>query len=373
MIFPTLNYDARLYLADANGKPSSASFARATSAAYINPLGLLATASSGALRHDHAVDGTYLGWLIEEARTCYVIHNRDLTNAAWTKTDLTAAKDQIGIDGATNSASSITATSNAGTVLQAITDSSRARFQSAYVKRLTGAGTLEMTMDNGSTWTAVALTGGGPLGYSRVSIPSQTLANPTVGFRIGTSGDSFAIDCVQNENGISATSPIATTSMALTRAADVLSVAVSAFAFNAAEGTLYAECRPAAAAGTSRGIVALSDGTNSNAIALALNAGNGYAGSVNTGGVNQANLSNTAAVLGSTAKVALTYKTNDVTHRVNGGALASDVSATMPAGITTLEIGGQSGVTAALCGHIRHLVYFPRALSGSDLLDITRL
>ena len=32
------------------------------------------------------------------------------------------------------------------------------QFQSAYVKRLTGTGTINMTMDNGSTWTAIPVT-----------------------------------------------------------------------------------------------------------------------------------------------------------------------------------------------------------------------
>jgi hypothetical protein len=54
-----------------------------------------------------------------------------------------------------------------------------------------------------------------------LSIPTQTLANPTVGFRIVTSGDQIAVDFVQNENGAFGTSPIPTTTTAATRAADV--------------------------------------------------------------------------------------------------------------------------------------------------------
>ena len=188
---------------------------RASAATYVNSAVALSNFSSGNLRVGD------LGALIEPNRTNVVLYNRDLTNAAWTKSNVTAAKDQTGIDGVASSASKITATAGNGTCLQAITLASSARYQTAYVKRLTGSGTVEMTMDNGSTWTAITVTAG----WTRVSIPTQTLANPTVGFRIVTSGDAIAVDYVQNENGIYATSPLATTSASTNRNADVVTLA----------------------------------------------------------------------------------------------------------------------------------------------------
>ena len=161
---------------------------------------------------------TDLGLLREAARTNVVLWDRDLTNAAWTKTNVTAAKDQTGPDGVSNSASSITATAGNGTALQSITLGSSDRFQSAWVKRLIGSGTINMTMDNGSTWTAITVTAG----WTRVTIPTQTLANPIVGFRIVTNGDSIAVDFVQNEDGTFGTSPIETTTASTTRASDVI-------------------------------------------------------------------------------------------------------------------------------------------------------
>lgn len=146
-------------------------------------------------------------------RTNVVLWNRDLTNAAWTASNVTALKNQTGKNGSANAASSITATADGGTIRQAITLASSARMQSAFVKRLVGVGTLEMTTDGGTTWTTVTVTAS----YTRVSVPTQTLANPSVGFRIGTSGDSFAIDYVQNENSNTVTPPIATTTVAVNR------------------------------------------------------------------------------------------------------------------------------------------------------------
>lgn len=208
-------------------------FARASTATYLDRNGILRTASSGVARDAHFIGGVR-HLLLEMARTNVVLWNRDATNAAWTKTNVTAAKTQTGIDGSANSASLLTATAGNGTCLQAITLASSARYQSAFVKRVTGSGTVQMTMDNGATWTAITLTAS----WTRVTIPTQTLANPTVGFRIITNGDAIAVDYVQNENGIAPSSAIATTTVSLTRAADSLYFTYSALP---QEMTVYAK------------------------------------------------------------------------------------------------------------------------------------
>ena len=182
------------------------------------------------------------GLLIEEAKTNIVLWNRDLTNAVWTKSGITAAKDQTGPDGVASSATSLTATGANGTVLQSITLASDALFSSVYVKRITGSGVINMTMDNGATWTVISVTSS----WTRASIPAQTLANPTVGFRIVTSGDAIAIDFVQTEAAAFASSPIETTTVSVTRASDVVSpIGALDTAVDAATGTLVISLEPA--------------------------------------------------------------------------------------------------------------------------------
>lgn len=181
---------------------------------FIDKDGILRSASANRLRTEWVGGVPHLS--LEEARTNVALWNRDLTNAVWTATTCTVAKTQTGVDGSANAASLLTATAGNATVLQAITLGSSVRYQSAYVKRITGSGTIEMTLDNGSTWTAITLTAL----WSRVTVPTQTLANPTVGFRIVTNADAIAVDFVQNENGKSATSAIATTTVAVTRNVD---------------------------------------------------------------------------------------------------------------------------------------------------------
>ncbi len=126
-------------------------FTRATTAWRFNASGLLEAVLSGFPRFDYdPTTHAPLGLLCEETRTNLAKWNRDLTNAVWTKSNTTAALDQVGLDGVSNSASSVTATADAGTALQAITSASAARITTAYVKRITGSGTIEMTQDGGT-------------------------------------------------------------------------------------------------------------------------------------------------------------------------------------------------------------------------------
>lgn len=189
--------------------------------------GTLGTVAANVLRTEWVdLDGDGIretpGIALEGSRTNVVLWNRDLTNAVWVSGGggTTAAKDQTGIDGVANSASRITATGANGTRLQTIVLASSQRFQSCYVKRITGSGTINMTMDNGATWTVIAVTS--TTAWTQVTIPVQTLANPILGFRIVTSGDAIAVDYVQNENGAFPAHPIATTTVAVTRAAESL-------------------------------------------------------------------------------------------------------------------------------------------------------
>lgn len=203
--------------ADISALGMNGTFSRASVATYIGADGLLHTAAINELRDRHYI-GVVRTTLVEAARINVVLWNRDLTNAAWTKVSVTPVKDQVGIDGVAASASRITATGANGTCLQAITLGSSARYQTAYVKRLVGSGVINMTLDNGATWTAIVPTAA----WTRVTIPTQTLANPTVGFRIVTNGDSIAVDYVQNETGLFPTSAIATTTGAVPRIVDSL-------------------------------------------------------------------------------------------------------------------------------------------------------
>jgi hypothetical protein len=97
--------------------------------------------------------------LVEEARTNLCLYSDDFTNAAWVKSNLTAAKTATGPDGVANSASTLTATAANATAQQDITSASAARITSMFVKRRTGTGAV--TLSQGQTTGSELVTNGG--------------------------------------------------------------------------------------------------------------------------------------------------------------------------------------------------------------------
>ena len=340
-------------------------FTRASNQTYFDSAGTLQTAGTNVAAFDY--DPSTLaarGLSLWESRTNVCLWNRDLTNAAWVKVSVTAALDQIGIDGAANSASSITATAGNGTCLQAITLASSARYQTAYVKRITGSGTINMTTDNGATWTAITVTGA----WTRVEIPTQTLANPTVGFQIVTSGDAIAVDYVQNENGIFGTPVILVTTVAATRAATLCSTTDLSW-FNETEGTFVWEaiCGPDLL-GARAFTVNSTSGTEYITGILSNSGGAGGGMQIVDGGVTQATVPSSVAVSeGMRLRSAAAYKDNDFAGSLNGAAVVTDTSGSVPAGLNVLYVGSQTASGTHANGWIFSLQYFRQRLPAAGL------
>lgn len=221
----------------------SATSTRATAAWTKLSNGLWTSVASGVARSHYfgknTAVGEYGGYIGEGQRTNSALHARDATNAAWTKTSITAAKDATGIDGVANSASTLTATGADGTCLQSVTLVSAAKTYSAFVRRKTGTGSVFITLDNDLTRTDITALINSTT-YTLVQA-TQTLANPVLGFKIATSGDAIEVDMNQLEDGASfASTPIPTTTAAVTRNADVLTYTFAGNA-SASVGACYAE------------------------------------------------------------------------------------------------------------------------------------
>lgn len=222
---------------------TAATFTRATSATCWSAAGLLLTVGTGVPRSTYTelTGATYLGYLAEEARTNNVIQNRDFTQAAWVMTTMTAAKDQTGIDGAATAASSLIATAGNATAAQTITIAAVNRAFSVYVKRITGTGNIDLAQDGASFSTQSVASDG--LWHRCTLVASQL--NPVLTIRLVTNGDKIAVDyAALEDNGGGATtfplSPIATTTVAVTRNADALNLPVAGN-INGTVGTAYCE------------------------------------------------------------------------------------------------------------------------------------
>ena len=178
-----------------------------------------------------------LGIWKEPLRSNSSLQSRDLSQAVWTKTSMTCARTSVGMRNDVNGASRCTASGANGTALQAIVYGATTQNTSLHIKRVTGTGTVEVTRNNGTTWTAVTASLSTTLwkrvvaadvpgcgGGNCIVVPAMTsaIANPTIGIRIVTSGDAVDVDFVQDEETAVPSSPIATAGVALTREIDII-------------------------------------------------------------------------------------------------------------------------------------------------------
>lgn len=329
--------------------------------------------TSGTTLRTEYSGGTRKGLRIEESRTNLALHSDDFTQAAWVKTDVTAALTATGPDGVSNSASTLTASGANGTALQSITSASAARITDCYVKRRTGSGNIQMTQDGGGVWTTVTVTSS----WTRVSIPSATVTNPQVGFRIVTSGDAIDVAFFNCQTGAFSTSPIRTAGATVTRAYDTIQRLVSAMNHNAAAGTLFAEGSGFAGAASSgnAGYTGISDtgaGTNYWVLRRAGSAP-GYlvisgGASTATGGLGTAYGSEAVVKHGVSA-------TTDLFKISVAGAplIADDTSGAMPVGasINRWLLSGLASTFGSWNGHVRYAMYLPRNMSTAELNTVT--
>ena len=197
----------------------------------------IVTGASGVAATAPVDAGGPFGYLTEDARadvlgTTAAIR-RIMTDAGWVNTTMTVGA-ATGTDGVASAAASLTATGANSTSLFTTVLGAAIRTYSAWVRRKTGTGTVNITGDNGATWTAITLT----TTYALFQFTTASAANPVVGFRLVTSGDAIEVDWNTLEAATFANpTPIP---LNVSKAADVLTYPTSGN-FSDTAGTMYAE------------------------------------------------------------------------------------------------------------------------------------
>ena len=196
---------------------------------------------------------TILGLLMERAAQNLLLRNRDLSNAAWTKTNATCTRNLVGLDGSSNTATTCAATASNGTATQSIT-ASGTRSTSFFARRTVGVGTVRVTRDNGSNWIDITAdlssewkrfqpqSCGSETKCVSKSGLSTNVTNPVIGFEIATSGDAIGLDFIQDEDRLWSTSPIDTAGVAVQRERE--SAYLSALSANFSTYSMAADARP---------------------------------------------------------------------------------------------------------------------------------
>jgi len=217
-------------------------FTRSTTATYINSSGYVASAAINEARFE--CDATTLaakGLLIEGAATNLLNFSETFattggTNNNWTDTNLTRTSTNNTSPRNDATALRITASAANGTIISsAALGTSAARTLSVWLRRVTGTGNIQYTLDNGSTYTTQAITAV----WVRYTFATTTAAQ-RVGFRIVTSADAIEIWGAQLEDGTGASSYIPTTTAQVARAEDVCNIGtITAFNYSTTNGTLF--------------------------------------------------------------------------------------------------------------------------------------
>lgn len=334
---------------------------------------------------------TDLGLFADPQTTNQCLQSRTFTNAAWAKTNVTAAMSQVGMDGFNNTAGLITATAANGTLLQAITITSAPVLTSFYLKRVSGVGAVTITQD-GTTFTDVTAQLN-TAGYVRVVSGVQTLSSLSVGIQLATSGDAVAIDFAQAETsniaGITLngnpTTPIVTTTATVNHGIDEPAINTTGSQPNA--GLLI--MTNVLAYGGPWCVFAQYSGSPFNTslagqagFVVASDAQIDIRGGADGGPVSfltsiTANSGN--AGFGNTNKVVGRCNASGATCSLNGGALSTYASANKPVGPgsagTHCGLGNNGGTNGPgpLNGSIQRLAFWKGELTDGQMMELSRV
>jgi hypothetical protein len=395
-------------------------FTRSTTATFTGSDGLIQTAAIDAPRFDYnPTTLAPLGLLIEEQRVNLLTYSEQFDNAAWTKTrssitantvvapDGALTGDTFADDTASGTHLIRTATITSAPTTSAVTATIYAKQNdqsNLFILYVTGdsdssaygrvASTFNLSTGvvagsnavNGATFTSSSITAVGN-GWYRCSVTGTvgstasptgvrfvagfaTAANASVASTYAGTGQSIYIWGAQLEAGAFPTSYIPTVASQVTRAADVAVMTGTNFSswYNASEGSLFCEASRGYLAATT-GLLQIDDGTNSNRIAFQTTSTAKMRVFIVSGGVTQSSLDSSASVISNVVfKTALAYATNNVSGALNGVALATDTSATIPT-VSTMRIG--QGLTPLGAAYIRQIAYYPRRLANAELQGIT--
>lgn len=347
----------------------AATFTRATAAAartgvFAAGVGYVwnLNVASGSPRSHYDPNGAYLGYLSESAATQVITNVRDLSQAAWVKVTMTATLTSTGLENVGSSCSRVTSVAGGDTILQTATIAATSHTFSAYVKRVTGTGTITMNC-GASSLDITALINANT--FTLVQMTDSTL-NAVVGFTITTIGDAIDVDCTQLETGTFATTPIPA---AGTRNADSITYTFAPAGLNTA-GTCSAKVfsLPTASTGTNRSIVSFATANQGPLLMLAADAPTVIEVFDGTNTLQKTGLSNC-----STAAVTRASAWSGVTQIVTGdGAAVSSGAFDGGMGNTSIAIGCDTSSATQFNGCIQSVSLWTRRFSNAELQTLSQ-
>ena len=331
-------------LVDAVTGASLVTFTRASSGTYTDSAGVLQTAATDVPRFDHnPTTGESLGLLVEEQRTNLLLRSEDFSTT-WVRFNVNASSNAILAPDGTLTADKLTENDadNFHRIRQGITSGVTGVFSvflKAAERTRVNLGTSDINLIAGFDLSAGSVVSGtGSIepfgdGWYRCSIsatfttsgPFLLLRNSSSEFYTGDGTSGIYLWGAQLEAGSFPTSYIPTTGATATRNASLADLISGAIANNIR--SFYVEFS-SPAVGT-RGVVSLNDNT-ANERASVLTSGTDPRLVVHDGGVEQANINGGTVAAGVRTRVAVRINADDFAISINGGAVVTDTSGTLP-------------------------------------------
>jgi hypothetical protein len=373
------------------------SFTRASTATYIDSAGTLQTAAVDVPRFDHnPTTGESLGLLVEEQRTNLLLRSEEFDNASWAKSNITISANSVSAPNGTVTADTLTdsndgaaATHSVNTPTQSFTSGlaytvsvyaqagsldgiafifPSAAFTSNLNARFNiSTGTIQ-NLDSGLTGSITAV-GGGWYRCSATATATATASN-TVQIRTATASSSFYqgngtgtifLWGAQLEAGAFPTSYIPTTTAAVTRNADVVSITGTNFSswYRQGTGSIFMKyiLQNTTAAYSAR----FDNGSVSNSVQFIANA-NGA--NINISSVPQYSRTSIPFAVNQIRVQCLAYELDNVNSVFDGILGVNDSLATIPTVDQLVFVGH--------VGPIARLTYWPTRLPDSTLQAITQ-
>ena len=385
-------------------------FTRDSIGTYIDENGVLKYASNNTPRFDHdPTTGESLGLLIEESRTNILGLSSDLTDNNgndWDNINGTISVNQTTAPDGTTTAASFTASAGnaehsvvfaelvpTGNVTASVWIKPNTYSIVSFVLYGEANSTVSYNLstktvyNQGSNVSRATITEY-PNGWYRISATMNcTVSNSRVyrlfastgNFNAGGS-ESFYYWGPQVESGSFETSYIPTyaSNTSVTRDDDDAVIKGTDFTdfYNETEGTLFAEFNTEATSGNvSKWVMSMRQpDNNNNYIAMTTYNTTKQPITINNNGSPQAGITGGGNVVaGVFARMVGSYKLNDVDAAVDGTLLTPDTNATMPTGLTQMDIGrGWTNSDQKLEGRIKSIKYYNKKLPDAQLQGLTQ-
>ena len=355
-------------------------FTRASTATYFDSTGTLQTAASGVPRIGQLPGlTTRMGYLAEETRTNIVLRSEEFDNAQWGKVTTTVTANATTAPDGNLTADLLTATgadSSVGQIISGITAGSTYTF-SVYLRAAIPQTVSIFMVDGGGGTGQTSVVCSVTTSWQRFIVTRTTSAlTTTATVQIGgattfATGEAVFSWGAQLELGASATSYIPTTTVAVARAADMLSLPTTGW-YSASAGTWFVEFLSMDGTSTVQRPFSASDGTTTNLNELILNgATTSTVSQLVAGGTRTSGGLAGQTPVNAINKFAYGADAAGVTSAANGNVFSALVSAgTMPT-ITNLHIGNRFDGIRPMNGFIYRLFYIPSRESNATIQALT--